>query len=157
MAETVVGLSQLERRLAAISGTQMTTQIAKELGLHTVREAKLLVHRKTGNLGRSIHVESATPQGVRVVASAHYSQYVELGTNGPYEITPKAKKALRFAASAAGRRLSGAPRAGAAVVFAKHVTHPGNKPYPFLLPGAKKAVAASGLKDVIITRWNSAA
>lgn len=156
MAETVVGVGALERRIAAISGTALTQQMARDLGLLTVREAKLLVHRKTGNLGRSIHVASANPTVVKVVASANYAADVELGTR-PHEITPKAKQALRWAASPAGRRLSGAPRKGAAVVFAKRVHHPGTKPYPFLLPGAQRAVAKAKLLDVVVERWNAAA
>src|SRR5438128_5041780 len=139
MPETIVGLSALNRRIAAVSGTQVGGTVLKRLGLSTVREAKLLVHRKTGNLGRTIHVRSQTATSVTVVASANYAADVEYGTRA-HEITPRAAKALRFAASPAGRRLSGRPRVGAAVVFATRVHHPGTKPYPFLVPGAKRAV-----------------
>lgn len=155
MAETIVGLTALEKRMAALQGP-LGVKVTRQLGLATVREAKLLVHRKTGNLGRSIHVASATETSATVIASASYAADVEFGTK-PHEITPKAAQALRFAASPAGRRLSGAPRAGAAVVFAKRVHHPGTKPYPFLVPGAKRAVAKGGLKDVVIDVWNAAA
>jgi len=155
MAEIVQGKHALELRMSAVSkagGIKMT----RMLGLSTVREAKLLVHRKTGNLGRSIHVASVTEKSVTVIASAGYAADVELGTR-PHEITPKAAKALRWAASASGRRLSCAPRKGAAVIFATRVHHPGTKPYPYLVPGAKRAVAKGGLKDVVIDVWNAAA
>ncbi len=148
---SVQGADALQRRLTALQHTPLL----KTLGLSTVREAKLLVHRKTGNLGRSIHVKSQTDTHVVVEASANYAGYVERGTRA-HEITPRAAKALRFAASASGRRLSGSPRVGAAVVFAKRVHHPGTKPYPFLIPGAKRAVEKSGLSNIVIDTWNQA-
>lgn len=156
MAEQVRGLPQLNARLRAISSPLAGERLMRRLALATVREAKLLVPRRTGNLGRSIHVASVSATEAAVVASAHYAAYVEYGTR-PHEITPKARKALRFAASAAGARLSGTPRTGAAVVFAKRVHHPGTRPEPFLLPGARKAVGTAGLDQQIVAEWNGAA
>ena len=153
MAE-IQGLPALNARLRAVEGSP--AGMLKLLGLSTVREAKLLVHRKTGNLGRSIRIQGQTQTSVTVAAGAKYAPFVEYGTR-PHEITPRAAKALRWAASPGGRRLSGSPRKGAAVVFAKRVHHPGTKPYPFLVPGAKRAVAGAHLKDVVIDTWNSAA
>ena len=155
MSETVHGVSAALRRINALS-QPLGVKVTRQLGLSTVREAKLLVHRKTGNLGRSIRVAEASPTFVRVIAGANYAAFVEFGTRA-HEITPKAAQALRWAASPAGRRLSGSPRTGAAVVFAKRVHHPGTKPYPFLVPGAKRAVAKGGLKDLVIDVWNGAA
>src|SRR5439155_23222492 len=129
---------------------------ARTLGLRAVREQKLLVHRKTGNLGRSIHLGAVTAISVTTIAGARYARPVEFGAR-PHEITPKVAKALRWAASPSGRRLSGAPRVGAAVIFAKRVHHPGSKPYPFMVPGAWKVIEKGGLKDVVIDTWNSAA
>lgn len=148
----LTGYAQLSARFAAL---ERTDDLMRQLGLATVREAKLIVHRKTGNLGRSIHVGSTTPTSVRVEASANYAAFVELGTR-PHEITPNARKALRWAASPGGARLSGTPRKGAAVVFAKRVHHPGTKPYPFLVPGAKKALELVGLQ-ALVDKWNGAA
>ena len=156
MAETVVGLSKLDARLNAISGMKVGSPILKRLALSTVREAKLLVPRRTGNLGRSIHVASVSATEAQVAASANYAAYVEYGTRA-HDITPKAAKALRFAASAGGARLTGTPRSGAAVVFAKRVHHPGTRPQPFLLKGAEKAVSSAGLADEVVAAWNSAA
>jgi hypothetical protein len=149
------GLDALERRLRAISGDQFGVSVTKELAMSTVREAKLLVPRKTGNLGRSIHVGSVTPTTATIVASANYAAYVELGTRA-HDIYPKNRRALRFAVGA-NRRLSGRPRSGAPVVFAKHVHHPGTRAQPFLVPGAKKAVSKAGLMNVVVKRWNDAA
>ena len=80
------------------------------LALAAVREAKLLEapHRKTGNLGRTIHAGEITDSTARVKASANYTAYLEFGTKA-HEITPNAKKALRWAASSGGRRLTGTP------------------------------------------------
>jgi hypothetical protein len=157
MANVVVsGIPQLERRLAAIDPRTGGSAFMQRLGLSTVREAKLLVPRRTGNLGRSIHISSLSPQSVTVEASAGYAAFVEMGTR-PHEITPRTKLALRFAASPGGARLSGTPRSGAPVVFAKRVHHPGTRPHPYLLPGAEAAVAKSGLADEIVARWNGAA
>jgi hypothetical protein len=150
MAE-IEGLTALQRRIHAVS---TPTGVMRALGLATVREAKLLVHRKTGNLGRSIHLDRVTETSARVVASANYAGFVEHGTRA-HTITPQAAKALRFAVGG-NRRLSGAPRSGAPVVFAKVVHHPGSKPYPFLVPGAKRAVGQSGLHDLIVREWNDA-
>ena len=155
MAETIVGLAALNRRMAAVSGGQLGVKVMKTLGLATVREAKLLVQRKTGNLGRSIHVSQTTETSALVIASARYAVFVERGTR-PHEITPNAAKALRFAVGG-NRRLSGAPRSGAPVVFAKRVHHPGTKPYPFMLPGAKRAVANAGLRNAVVKLWDDAA
>ena len=153
MAE-VQGYSQLQARLHAIGG-QGSSSFMRLLGLAAVREQKLLVHRKTGNLGRSIGLGAVTPTSVVTKAGANYAAFVELGTR-PHEITPKAAKALRWAASASGARLTGTPRTGAAVVFATRVHHPGTKPYPFMVPGAKIAVSKTGA-DAIVTAWNGAA
>lgn len=152
MAE-VVGLTALQKRLHAIGGNN--ERILATIGAAAIREAKILVARKTGNLGRSIHMEAPTATQVKLVASAKYAAYVEHGTR-PHEITPKARKALRFAPSAGGRRLTGSPRVGADVVFAKRVHHPGTRAQPYLLPGAKKAVSDAGV-SIIVTEWNGAA
>jgi hypothetical protein len=152
MAE-LQGYSQLQARLHAMSAS--TPALMKTIGLQVVREAKLEVHRKTGNLGRSIHVSGATATHATVVASANYAAFVELGTRA-HVITPRAAKALRWAASPGGARLTGSPRKGAAVLFAKVVHHPGSKPYPFLLPAARKVAAMLRLSP-IIDAWNKAA
>jgi hypothetical protein len=156
MAETVRGSAALDRRLHAIGNVKLGKAVLTRLAMATVREAKILVPRKTSNLGRSIHATTITETEAHVVASARYAGYVEFGTR-PHEITPRAKKALRFAATAAGRRLTGTPRKGAAVVFAKRVHHPGTRPHPFMRPAAEKAIRTAHLADEIVAAWNSGA
>lgn len=146
------GYEGLRARLAALGGTDPA--LMRRIGLAGVREAKLLVHRRTGNLGRNIRVQSYSARNVVVEARAPYAGFVEFGTRA-HEITPNARKALRFAATASGRRLTGTPRTGAAVVFAVRVHHPGTKPYPFLVPGMRKA--AEGIGAEVVKTWNDAA
>ena len=56
------------------------------------------------------------------------------------------------------RRLSGALRSGSSPThFATLVHHPGNKPYPYLIPGAKRALQKAGVLDGVVKRWNEAA
>ena len=148
----LLGYTALQRRLAALSGPQAMTNWHRIVGTAAVREEKLLVRRKTGNTARSIHLASATANAA-VLEAGGAAVFLELGTR-PHIITPKAAKALRFAASPGGARLTGSPRKGAAVVFARIVHHPGTRPYPFMLPGAVAAVQAAGL-DPFVKEWNS--
>ncbi len=150
----VEGLTALQRRLAAISGPNIGRQMMTIVGMAAVREQKLLVHRKTGNLGRTIHLAEVTDDSALTVASASYAAYVERGTR-PHVITPKVAKVLAWGGP---RRLSGALRSGAKPThFARLVHHPGTKPYPYMLPGAEKAVADAHLGDVVVKEWNGAA
>lgn len=151
---SVTGYEQLQARLHAVGGSG-SASLMNQLGLAVVREAKLRVPRRTGNLGRSIAVMAHSATSVTVSARANYAAFVELGTRA-HEITPNAKRALRWAASPSGRRLSGAPRSGAAVVFATRVHHPGTKPEPFLIPGAKAAVQKVA-GQTVVDAWNEAA
>ncbi len=152
----VQGYTQLQARLHAVGNVKVGEAMMKRLGLTVVREAKLIVPRKTGNLGRSIGLISVTPNSATVAATANYAGFVEFGT-GAHEITPKAKKALRFAATAGGRRLSGSPRKGADVVFAKRVHHPGTRAHPYMVPAVRIAASKSGMTDVVVEAWNGAA
>lgn len=152
----LTGYTELKRRFAAIGMNGRTAPFMRALGLAAVREQKLLVHRKTGNTGRTIKVEAVSDTSVTTSAGGA-AVYLELGTRA-HEITPKARMALRFAPGAGGARLSGRPRAGAAVVFAKRVHHPGSKAYPFMVPGAQKALAnADNTIGPLVDRWNGAA
>ena len=150
MPVNLIGETALMRRLAALSGPNAFMNWHKLVGLAAVREQKLLVHRKTGNTGRSIHLASATPQ--MAVTAAGGAAVFSLGTR-PHIITPKAAMALRWAPGA-GSRLSGSPRVGAALVFAKIVHHPGNKPWPFMLPGAVAGVQQAGIEP-FVAAWNA--
>ena len=146
------GERQLRARMDAI---KPNLGLMRNLALASVAEQKILVPRKTGNLGRSIHIGAVSPTRAETVASANYALFVELGTK-PHIIRPKNKKVLAWAADGSAR-LSGAVRSGGKVRFAKRVRHPGTKAQPFMVPGARKAVEGLGLKTIIITSWNEAA
>lgn len=155
MAE-MQGSRELNARLTAISSPAFGRKLMGMLGLAAVREQKLLVHRKTGVTGRSIHVGSVTDHSVTTEAAAA-ARWLEFGTKA-HLIKPKHGKMLRWAANASDRRLTGTPKAGTSdFIFARVVHHPGTKPYPFMLPGARIALQKAGLLDSIVTSWNNAA
>jgi len=143
------GLPQLEARIKAIGKTELQL---RAIQLATVREAKLLVHRRTGHLGRSIQPGTLRKDHATVEARTPYAATVELGSR-PHVIRPKKAKALAWGGT---RRLSGTLASGSKPThFAKLVHHPGTKPYPYLVPGAKKALL--GIKNGIVKLWNEAA
>jgi hypothetical protein len=145
----VQGTDQLLARLTALGKTEGTLKV---LQLKTVREAKLIVHRKTGHLGRSIVPGTVTRDHATVEARTPYAATVELGSK-PHIIRPKKAKVLAWGGT---RRLSGTLATGSAPThFARLVHHPGTKPYPYLIPAAKKALA--GFKDAVVKLWNEAA
>lgn len=147
----IKGLPQLRARLEAI---RPNSQMMRSLAVAAVAEQKRLVPRKTGYLGRSIGIGRVTSTSAETVARAAYAAAVELGTK-PHDIRPRRAKALRFAPGGSGR-LSGSPRTGGAVVFARKVRHPGTRAQPYMVPGAEKAIESFGA-EVIIKRWNGAA
>lgn len=143
------GYGQLNARLKAIGKTE--TEL-RALQLATIREAKLIVHRKTGHLGRSIVPGHVTDKVATVEARTPYAATVELGSK-PHIIRPKKAKVLAWGGT---RRLTGTLASGSKPThFARIVHHPGTKPYPYLVPGAKKAVGK--MKDVVVKLWNEAA
>ena len=81
---TLIGSGALESRLTAIGNHQ---GLLKQLALSVVAEQKRLVPRRTGNLGRSIHIASITENTAQVIASANYAAYTEFGTKA-HEIVP---------------------------------------------------------------------
>lgn len=151
MPVTLLGETALMRRLAALRGPNIMGQTLKLVGISANREQKLLVHRKTGMTGRTIGYRMVGTNTVETYAGG--AAVFSLGTRA-HTITPNARKALRFAASPGGARLTGSPRVGAAVVFAKIVHHPGTRPWPFMLPGAVAGVQQAGI-DPIVIAWNT--
>ena len=159
-SEQITGIPQLQKRLAAIGDTRA---LLRDLQIRTTAEAKRLVPRKTGNLGRSISPGFYSAHEAIVTAHAGYAAYVEKGTK-PHVIRPRNKSSLRFPAAGVSKTLGGRVRTGevrrlgaGAYVFAREVHHPGTKPEPFLLPGAQKAASGSGMKDLVVSLWNKAA
>jgi hypothetical protein len=144
-------MRQLLSRLEAI---KPSPQLMKSLAIVAIAEQKRLVPRKTGNLGRSIGIGRVTATLAETVATANYAAAVELGTKA-HVIVPRRRKALRFAPGGSGT-LSGRPRSGGPVVFARKVDHPGTRAQPFMVPGAQKAIEQFGA-EAIVKRWDGAA
>ncbi len=158
---SVEGIPALERRFAAISGPTANKRLLGQLGLLAVANAKSILypaHRKTGNLGRTIRLGTVTASEATILAGGKggvgYARIVELGSR-PHIIRPRNKKALAWGGR---RRLSGSLRTGSkATNFATFVNHPGTKPVAYLRGGAERAIRQAGLKDKIVSAWNSAA
>lgn len=148
------GVPALNRRLKAITETR---GLLRTIQIDAVAEAKKLVPRKTGHLGRTIGPGGLGNDFAIVHATAGYAAFVELGTK-PHVIRPRSKKVLAW--STGGRRLSGRPTSAArrsgAMAFARKVNHPGTKPKPYLVPAAKLALGRVGVRR-IIESWNRAA
>lgn len=143
---SVQGLGQLKARLEAIGEPNL-----RLLQLSTIREAKLIVPRRTGHLGRSIVPGTVTATHATVEARTPYAATVEFGSK-PHIIRPRKAKVLAWGGT---RRLSGTLAKGSSPThFAREVHHPGTKPHPYLLPGARKAIA--GIKDAVVKLWNEA-
>ena len=148
------GERQLRARLNAIGKTD---GLMREIVLHGVREAKILVPRRTGNLGRTIRVGTVTRDHGEIraggVAKVGYAAAVELRTR-PHIIRPRKAKMLAWGGS---RTLGGRVRSGSRPTnFARLVRHPGTRAKPFLRPGLLKAATTKGLGS-LVRLWNEAA
>lgn len=144
------GMDALLRRMKAVGEPK---PLLRALQLSTIHEAQALVPRRTGLLQRRIIPGALTNDHAIVKADTPYAAPVEFGSK-PHIIRPK--KPGGVLAWGGSRRLSGRLRSGAqADHFATLVHHPGAKPHPYLIPGAKKAT--EGMSDVIVAQWNSAA
>lgn len=156
MAEMrLVGGKQLQARLTAIG--KAPPELLREIAIRGVAEAKHLVPRKTGNLGRTIRLGSITATQAEIRAGGTqqvgYAAAVEYGSR-PHVIVPRRAKVLAWGGA---RTLAGGLRAGAkATNFAARVNHPGTKAKPFLFPGLEKALGIVGLGG-LVERWNRAA
>lgn len=159
----LIGYSSLQRRIGAVGSLGMTSALMRRLVTAGIRETKFEVPRRTGNLGRSIHAGEITPELGQVIASTSYAAAVEFGSRA-HDIVPVHATALRWAATGAGRRLTGSPTkaaqrgANGGVAFAKRVHIPAIPANPFMERGLAKAVTTSGaggLLDLVITAWNT--
>jgi len=150
----LAGYEALVARIEAVDSTKTLVAIGRRWQLRAVREAKLLVPRKTGNLGRTIHAGEADAFGASVIASAAYARWVEEGTRA-HIIRPVRASALAWGGA---RRLSGTLRAGSAPEsFARSVNHPGTRAQPYLRPGAIIALKHEDLAEEYVLAWNAAA
>ena len=153
---TLIGDDDLRRRLLAIGSSQGRKAMLAALGENVVERAQGIVAKRTGNLQRSIEVGAVSDSRVQVHARAKYAAHVEFGTRR-HEIRPRRARALRFAASASGQRLSGSARRGAAVRYARRVQHPGTRPNPFMRPALAITARRGGMRTQVINAWNRAA
>jgi hypothetical protein len=149
------GADELRARLKAIGETR---QMMGTIALVAVREAKMLVPRRTGNLGRTIRVGRVTSTDAEVLAGGRlnvgYAAAVEFGTR-PHIIVPRRARMLAWGGA---RTLGGRLRKGArATHFARMVRHPGTRAQPYLVPGIKKALEKAGIAANIVDAWNRAA
>lgn len=154
MTIRIQGGKELERRMKAIGGTPKV--LLRDLGLSAVREAKILVPRRTGNLGRTIRIGSVTENHVEVIAggarNVGYAAAVEFGSRA-HVIVPQRAKVLAWGGE---RTLGGRLRKGSkATHFARRVQHPGTRAKPFLIPGMEKALRQIGLGP-LVDLWNRA-
>ena len=180
LVSNVQGMDGLIRRLKAIGEPK---PVLRALQVSVIHEAQALVPRKTGHLQESIVPGELTDTHATVVVNANYGIYVEKGTGlyGPKKqrIVPKSSRqrfAGPFLKGQKGQhrggvlvwkgggpskvRLSGRSRtkggtATAGLIFATSTR--GAKAQPFFEKGAKKAITKSGLSDIIVAQWNSAA
>lgn len=156
------GYESLMRRFAAIEHGVATPALMTALGTAAVAEQKTLFrpHTKTGTTSRSIRIGAVTPSSVETRVGFG-GPFVERGTRA-HVITPRAAKALAWAAGGAGgqfRRLSGNTRKGVGrgdVTFARRVHHPGTTADPFMVPGAKRALEGAGIAKYIVELWDHA-
>lgn len=152
---TLEGGRELQARLKAVEGS--STGLPRLLGLAVVAEAKRLVPRKTGNLGRRITLGTSSGDQIMVRARTPYAAAVEFGT-GPHVIRPKRRRMLRFPAAGSQVTLGGRVKKGKGrYAFARMVRHPGTRAQPYLIPGARNALGKFGLLNAIVTAWNKAA
>ena len=149
------GAKELQARLAAISDTK---QILGTVGLRAVAEAKALVPRRTGNLGRTIRLGRVDKDSAEVLAGGKlkvgYAAAVEFGTRA-HVIRPRRARVLAWGGP---RTLAGGLRRGGRPTnFAMKVNHPGSRAKPYLIPGIRKALRDAGIKAHIRDAWNRAA
>jgi len=155
VSSVLTGADELQARLKAIGSTKGQLRV---VAVRAVAEAKLLVPRRTGNLGRTIRVGRVTDSDAEIVAGGRrtvgYAAAVEFGTQ-PHIIRPRRARVLAWGGA---RTLGGRLRKGAkADHFARFVRHPGTRAQPYLRPGVEKALQAAGILRGIVDSWNRAA
>ena len=180
MAETIVGLKQLQLRLNAVSGPQANLQTMKMAAAlmrgQMVRNMEAAGARKTGTTARSIQVQSVTETSATVVGNK-VARWIDIGTGlyGPkhHVIVPTTKAALAFHSKAAGLdrwagigyRLSGRQtvgserKFGAGADFVTVRSVKGMKARPYVGKSVKEVgdQLAGKLAVQVADSWNKAA
>ena len=170
MAETVIGMTSLNRRLNALAapstGKAMILRAASYTRGRMILNMRASGARKTGSTARSIQVANVTETTAELRGSKVLS-FIDRGTGiyGPshHPIVPVSKKALRFAVGSFGKggslRLSGQPRKGKAGAAAAWITVRsvrGMKARPFIATSVREAGQAMHIElgVVIDETWN---
>lgn len=156
--ENVKGMRSLRRRLDAV-GKLVDDETLGDWQIRTVAHAKTRhrPNKKTGMTSASIQ-PGRKGRGEAEVEAGGAAVFLEYGTK-PHTIVPRSGRVLVWARDGRNRRLSGAARKGTKsgdLVFARKVSHPGTKPYPFLIPGAEQARDEVFDADAVVKRWNKA-
>lgn len=113
---------KVKRPLATAAAVAGSVRPVRRLANAILNRSKALTPVDTGNLRSSqrLFVRVSRKMVVaRVFTRVNYAAPVHEGSNGPYPIVPKRKKALKF-------------KVGGQTIIVKKVIHPGNKPRPFL-------------------------
>jgi len=153
-------MGTLRRRMDAIAGPAAGKAIMGRVQLRTIAAMKRRIPRKTSSTSRALHPGPVTPDSARILGTIN-AIWLDQGTR-PHTIRPKSKKALAWAATQAGRRLSGRARVSTrrgehgGLRFAKVVHHPGTKAQPYISESVREAFAKSSIADVTVELWNRA-
>jgi len=160
LVSNVQGMDALMKRLVAIGEPK---PILRALQFRVIGEAQGFAPHKTGHLQASILPGELTDTHATVVVNANYGIYVEKGTGlyGPKKKRINVGHVLHWKGGGPAKvRLSGRSRVvkGKSLgdeVFA--MSTEGMRAQPFFEKGAKKAIADSGLADIVVAQWNGAA
>ena len=138
-------LSSLAKDLAEASGRsiQMAAQkVVMDTAMTVQAEAQSRAPVKSGRLRNSISIRYPNPLTAIIGPQVEYGVYQEFGTGsrgefptGPYTITAKPGKLLRF-------------KVGAKVVFARSVTHPGVRARHYMRDGLEAAIGSQMLDQL---------
>ena len=138
-------LSSLVADMASASGTgafDAARTLIVQGAMKVQAEAQTLAPVKSGRLRNSISIKYPTPLTAIIGPQVEYGVYQEFGTGsrgefptGPYTITAKPGKLLRF-------------KVGAKVVFARSVTHPGVRARHYMRDGLEAAIGSQMLDQL---------
>ena len=156
----IEGLTALQKRFAAIGDNRTLLRALAPLVIH---EQRAMAPVRSHFLQNSIMIGTVTDSSLETFTRMSYARAQEYGSKphvirakpGRSAINPKYAHSLAWGGA---RRLTGSLRSGAEPTsFAMSVHHPGNRPHPFMMPGAKRAVERAGLANRIYAAWNGAA
>ena len=140
MAGNLIGAEALAARLKNLR--LAFKPMGKDWATETARRAERSAPRRSGELARSFKVKSAT-QRRAVVNAIWYAKFVNRGT-GPHTIHPKRGGFLIF-------------DAGGQTIFARSVSHRGNRGTRFVDRAAVGALHEHVDKEALISAWNKGA